>query len=436
MNAPHDLLTFNVHDPAQLQAMREWAGWSWGELARRMTQAGRRFTDSGLSQCGRQLGLPSKGDALAGKECTPPVVAASASVSPEQAVDRDREVMRLKGELQDLRRKYAVACATGNLHEDLLSVAREVFGRTNPTEVAPVHVGSGETHEDAIVAWADWHGDEVVDYDVMLGYNAYNPQIMCRRAQYTVDHTLSILFDCHRGTTFGHLHVFDLGDSITGDLLDEQAMTNALPIFEAMRLVAMVKSQALTELSAHLPVTYIAVPGNHGRRSPKMQWKLPTETADWLIGEMIADRVRGNERIECIIPRAWTAGVTIRGQNHVLNHGYTAAKGGYGGISWYSFQRADGQKTAIEAAHGKRVHHRWYGHIHQQAQIPMTDGEGEQHIIGSLKGGDEYALEGLNRYSAPAQKLVGCHDEYGVTWRYPLDVGHADDTVSRYETLL
>jgi hypothetical protein len=357
-------------------------------------------------------------------------------VDPESAVEQDRLELRLKSELTDLRRKYSIACATGNLYEDILAVAREVMGKVKPSVVPAPKIGASNTHEDAMLAWADWHGGEVVDYDVMLGYNAYNPTIMCRRAQYTVDHTLSILYDTQRGTTFDRLYVIDLGDSINGDHLPEQMATNALPVFEAMRMVTAVKSQALTELSAHIPVTYIIVPGNHGRRGQKMQWKLPTETADWLIGEMIADRVRGNDRIECVIPKAWTAGLTVRGQNHVLNHGFTAAKGGFGGISWYSFQRADGQKTATEAAHGKRVHHRWYGHIHQKAEIPMTDGEGEQHIIGSLKGGDEYALEGLNRYSDAVQKLVGCHDEYGVTWRYPLNVSHGDEKPSRYEELL
>ena len=357
-------------------------------------------------------------------------------LTPEEAVGHDRELLRLRTELSDLRRKYHIACETGNLHDDIREIAREVFGRTTPTKVHPPKIGTGATHEDAILAWADWHGGEIVDADVMQGYNAYDPTIMCRRAQYTVDHTLDILFGCHQGTTFQTLYVFDLGDSINGDHLPEQMATNALPVFEAMRMVTAVKSQALTELSAHIPVVYIAVPGNHGRRAQKMQWKLPTETADWLIGEMIADRVRDNERIECIIPKSWTAGITVRGCNHALNHGFTSAKGGFGGISWYSFQRADGQRTAIEAAHGKRVHHRWYGHIHQQATIPMTDGEGEQHIVGSLKGGDEYALEGLNRYSEPAQKLVGCHDVYGMTWRYPLNVAHADETPSRYEEII
>lgn len=355
---------------------------------------------------------------------------------PEEAVGRDRELLRLKTENKELRRKYAVACKTGNLNEDLVTVAREVFSRPAPTKILPPKVGLGKTSEDVILGLADWHGGEVVDYDVMRGYNAYNPQIMCRRAQYVVDHSLKILFASHQGTTFERLYVFDLGDGINGDGLPEQMATNALPVFEAMRLVALLKARVLTELSSHIPVTYICVPGNHGRRSPKMQWKLPTETADWLMGQMIADLTRESSHIECIVPKSWTAGITVRGHNHVLNHGFTAAKGGYGGISWYSFQRADGQKTAIEAAHGKRVHYRWYGHIHQKAEVPMTDGEGEQFIVSSLKGGDEYALEGLNRYSAPSQKLVGCHEDYGVTWRYSLDVAHGDETESRYEELL
>jgi hypothetical protein len=380
---------------------------------------------------------PSK---LSGSEPSPaPVmvtVAAPVVLKPGEEVERDRTVLRLKTELRDLQRKYDAACKDSNVYEDILTVARRVMGKITTSEVFPVKPGTGAVHEDAILAWADWHGGEVVDYDVMQGYNCYDPRIMCRRAQYTVDHTLDILFGCHQGTTFGTLYVFDLGDSINGDHLPEQMATNALPVFEAMRLVTEVKSRALTELSAHIPVIYIAVPGNHGRRAQKMQWKLPTETADWLIGEMIADRVRGNERIQCIIPQSWTAGITVRGQNHVLNHGFAAAKGGYGGISWYSFQRADGQKTAIEAAHGKRVHHRWYGHIHQKAEVPMTDGDGEQHIVGSLKGGDEYAFEALNKYSEPSQKIVGCHDTYGVTWRYPLNVHHADDKPSRYEEIV
>jgi hypothetical protein len=167
-----------------------------------------------------------------------------------------------------------------------------------------------------------------------------------------------------------------------------------------------------------------------------MPWKQPTETADWLISNMVRDRVSSNPNIEVIIPNAWTTHVDIRGFAHSLNHGYSAAKGGYGGIPWYAFQRADGKKTALESAHSKRVHYRWYGHIHTPAELPKMDGTGSQFIVGTLAGGNEYALEELNAYGDPTQLLVGCNEKYGCTWRYPLQVKQFDAVSSRYETAI
>jgi hypothetical protein len=355
-------------------------------------------------------------------------------LTAEEQFAEDKTIARLKAELADTRKLYAAAVKSSN--EDVLEAARAVMGKVTPTRVLPPQVGRGSITEDAILTWADWHGGEVIDFDVMQGFNSYSPAIMCRRAQYTVDRTLKLLFDCHTGTTFEALHVFDLGDSITGDLLDDNKATNALPVFESMRLVAQVKAVALTELSQYIPVTYTSIPGNHGRRSAKMPWKQPTETADWLIGEMIGDLTSTNDRVTVVVPKAWTAVVEVRGHFHSLNHGYSAARGGYGGIPWYAFQRADGKLTALESSHGRRVHYRWYGHIHQSADLPKMDGVGKQFIVGSLKGGDEYALNELGSYSDPVQNLVGCHEDVGVSWRYELNVNRADGEPSRYEELL
>lgn len=379
-----------------------------------------------------QLGLDVSRDHWVSKA----VEKAEAEFDAQAEAESDIRVAAIRKELRETEAKYNALVNSVIWNEEVLAVAGEVFGKICPVEVVPPHIGEGDTEEDAMLVWADWHGGEVVDYDVMLGYNAYNPVVMCRRAQYTVDRTLQLLFNQHRGTTFKHLYVVDLGDGINGDHLPEQLATNALPVFEAMRMVVILKSMALAELACHIPVTYIVVPGNHGRRGQKMQWKLPTETADWLMGEMIRDRCEHIPNIEIIVPKAWSAGLNVRGYNHVLNHGYTSAKGGFGGISWYSFQRADGQKTAIESAHGKHVNYRWFGHIHQKADVPLMDGEGEMFIVGSLKGGDEYALESLNRFSRASQMLVGCHEKVGVSWRYPLLVDLNDEVPSRYEEML
>lgn len=360
----------------------------------------------------------------------------SDDLTPEEAHAHDVEVLALKAKLGDLQRKYNVACKTESLHDDVLGIAREVLGRIPAITPAAPHVGSGGGTEDAILGLADFHFGEVIDYDVMQGYNAYDPVVACRRIQYCVDTTLDLLFTAHQGTTFERLYVFGLGDLITGDLLPDNMATNALGVFQSMHTAAHIVARALCELGAHIPVVFVGVPGNHGRRQQKMPWKQPTETADWLIGEMIRDLCADNPRVTVNVPKAWTAGVTVRGWNHSLNHGYSAAKGGYGGIPWYAFQRADGKKTALESAHGKRVHFRWYGHIHTPAELPKMDGAGSQFIVGSLKGGDEYALEELNAYGDPTQLLVGCHEKIGVSFRYPLQPKHGDDTPSRYEEML
>lgn len=368
---------------------------------------------------------------LTAREATPDVV-----VPIEERVERDSFVERLQSENRDLRAKYNLALRTKNIHGDIRDVAWAVMRAIPPVVVEPPHIGHGTNREDAILAWADWHGGERIDYDIMQGMNAYNPEIMCRRAQVTVDKTLSLLFENHSGTTFETLYVFDLGDGVNGDLLDSAKATNALGVFEAMLLVARVKATALVELSAHIPVVFVAVPGNHGRRAPKMDWKQPTETADWLVAEMIAALCKDNSRVTCHVPKAWTCAVEIRGYTHSLNHGYAAARGGYGGIPFYALQKADGLQTAMEVAQGQTVDFRWRGHIHTPATLPKMDGIGDQFMVGSLCGGGEYAKEELNRYGAPSQKLVGCHETTGVSFEYKVAVQGSDDEPSRYEVLL
>jgi hypothetical protein len=376
-------------------------------------------------------------DATRKAEVADPV--ARTSLPVDERVIRDRREAVLKAELADTRRLYNAANKRTNALEEIKEIAKSTILAIPPAKVATPQIGKrdgSETVEDGLLAWADWHGGERISLDVMDGLNVYDPRVMSRRAQETVDTTLGLLFGNHRGTTFEHLFVADLGDSVAGDLLHDNKATNALGVFQSIAAVAAVKARALTELASRIPVTYVGVPGNHGRRTEKMPWKQPSETADWLVYYLVSLMCAGNERIEVVVPESWYAGLVIRGHGFALNHGTSAAKGGFGGISWYSFMRHDAKMTAIDSARGRRIRYRLFGHVHTSATIPRKGGNGEIFIVGSLKGGDEYALGELGEFDVPKQLLVGIHDRRGVSWRYPLEVTDSDDIESRYEECL
>lgn len=373
-----------------------------------------------------------------GDDPPPPPTPPEPPLTPEERIERDKRLQRWKGRALEAEAVARAHTKAAILNEAVLDEVRESLTAFRRPKIHTPQLHPGSTSLDAILSWSDGHAGEVVDIEVMQGLNRYSPAIYCRRMQATVDATLSLLFEHHQGASFERLYVFDLGDSVTGDALDDNKATNAMGVFASFAFSASVKAMALTELSAYLPVVYVAVPGNHGRRGPKMPWKQPDETADWLIAEMVRLHVRENDRIECVIPRAWSAVVNVRGHNHFLNHGYAAAKGGAGGIPWYAYMRRDGKMTAIESGQGERIHCRWYGHIHTAAEIPKMGGSGRQFIVGSLMGGNEYALNELGEYSGPEQLLVGASEKRksGVSFRYPLEVDEADDKPSRYECLL
>jgi hypothetical protein len=304
---------------------------------------------------------------------------------------------------------------------------------------AVIREREGKTHESAVLAFADWHADEVVSLEVMEGLGESNPYIIGRRAQTCADSSLTLMFDHHSGTTFDEFVVLDVGDGITGSLHEENKYTNALPPFAAMTMVAELKSRVLIDIAAHVPaVRFFGVPGNHWRYTKQVNWKMPTETSDWLIYHMMSLRLREHENIEVVYPKAWSHVVDIKGHGFSLNHGYADAKGGFGGISWYTQQRADAKRTAIDQRLDRMVNYRVYGHIHNEAIIGRI-GKGQIITVPSLKGGDEYAKEGLaGSYSDPGQMLWGVHKDRGKTWTYsPLSVTDNDKAAEcRYDDVI
>lgn len=113
---PFDLLTFDYQDRAQLTAMRQWANWSYAELGRRMTAAGRQVSAAALSKWGTQTGVPDARQAAEG-------------VTVELPERADERAERLK-ELRDYFLERTIPTAPGPT------------AAANPGEYATCLVGS------------------------------------------------------------------------------------------------------------------------------------------------------------------------------------------------------------------------------------------------------------------------------------------------------
>lgn len=104
-------------------------------------------------------------------------------LAPGEQVEQDALVHRLTDERDVYKKLYKTALKKSNLFDDVREIVREVMEPAPPVIPAVDFSASSEgSEEDAILALADWHGGEVVDEEIMHGWNRYDPIIMCRRA--------------------------------------------------------------------------------------------------------------------------------------------------------------------------------------------------------------------------------------------------------------
>lgn len=343
-------------------------------------------------------------------------------------IEADIETRRLKKRIAELESNYKALLTRKQIVEEIREYAETLPKPTVPEPPPPPNAPSGST-EVALLRLADWHADEYVDATIMEGLNRLDPAIVAKRVQYCADRTRSICFNRFQGTLFEAVYVHALGDWITGALHEENRFTNTMHPFVAMVFVSDLWVRLITDLASWFPKVVVrAVPGNHWRYLKKVAYKMPTETSDWLIFQMVKARVSDLSNVHIDAPAAWSLVSEVAGWNFSLNHGYTDARGGYGGISYYSLTRSDAKRTAIDARLERIVHYRDYGHIHNEAKLPRP-ASGHVTIVPSLKGGDEYAKEGMGgTYSDPGQLLSIVNRQHGEWATMRLDVAGYDDS--------
>jgi hypothetical protein len=267
---------------------------------------------------------------------------------------------------------------------------------------------------------SDMHFDEVVDPAEMGGRNAYDRLIATKRLRRYFEKVVSLARDYTTGVTIEGCVLMLGGDSITGEIHDEYARTNADSIPGTLLYWSEQIAAGIDMLADEFGrVSVYECPGNHGRMSRKVEPKqMARRSFDWLLANMVGREFKRDERVTFTITDAFDARFDVYDTTYLLHHGMvggSSAGSGIGGI-WPTIMRDDAKRRNMQQAVGAPYDIACMGHWHQ-----YTWGPGRQFVInGSLKGYDEFARFKGFGFEPPQQSWWLTTPEHGVSFAAPV----------------
>lgn len=274
---------------------------------------------------------------------------------------------------------------------------------------------------DGILPFSDPHADREITAEGTWGLERYGFNAFLARlyewAKTPVAYATKHLAATYR---FDTLWVWMLGDTVNGDIHNMKHRNS-----HGNSLLAAVKTgdalaHALTWMAPNFrKIVAVAVPGNHGRTTQRLEWEDPWDNLDYLTAAIVRARLTGTpfeERIQIETPRAWTAYVDVQGKLHSLNHGIGVRA--TWGIPWYGFERREGRVQQLAAMLGRQVDYFWYGHLHTPLTRPA--GGGKAIHAGAFYLTDPYALNDLSSGREPEMPFVVHSARFGRQIEIPI----------------
>ncbi len=266
--------------------------------------------------------------------------------------------------------------------------------------------------EEAALLFSDTHASEVVKAEQTLGMNVYGWDEMLERMARLQASMLSHLG--HFSSPVRTLHLWCLGDMLSGDVHDELTATNDRPGAQAAVDFGHELARFIEELVPHFERIKVAgVPGNHPRASKKPSAKDAHNNGDWIAYKVAETRLAGYPSVSCNFPHAAYATVTVADRWRVLLMHGDGIRSSMPGVPWGGVVR---RVTTLEqqfSAAKQPIDYVCLGHFHTANAL---DGVGvEVFLNGSVKGLDEYSLKQFGSGRRPAQRLLTFHPKRGVT---------------------
>lgn len=328
--------------------------------------------------------------------------AANALVEEEQRL----RVNELELELEDYKTKFADL-------EELFEALNIMNGHksTAPVWLSPARAEGKSGTVCAVLS--DLHLDEVVRKQEVGGVNAFNRRIAEMRLQRFFEKCVELPRDYLSNINYDGFVLMCLGDTFTGEIHEELAMTNEGHPFETALYFIDHFVAGIRMLADHYgKVHVVSVPGNHDRTYKKPRYKGRVVTSmHYLFMKFVEREFAGDDRVTFQAPETPDAVVKIYDTTYLCTHGDQFKGGnGVGGIMVPLLRghlKTQQRQQAIRQGYDVMV----MGHWHQYLAVPSSG----LIINGSLKGYDEYAYGHGFNYEPAQQALWVTTPEHGAT---------------------
>jgi len=308
---------------------------------------------------------------------------------------------------------------------ELARQATEAIRALMPLPLVPFKPKSATREISAVMNLSDIHAGEVIRPAETGGFGAFNFAIAEQRLDTYFANELSWIEMHRRAYNIQDLHIFGIGDYISGSIHFELLVTN-----EATSMVCAVKcgdwlANRIGRIAPHFRRVYFHGIGadNHGRLQPKPQAKGKAENNySYIVHAMIERQLSAHKNVVVKLYEDMKPVVDVGGQKFLVFHGDTIKC--VLGIPYYGLERDRGREATRRMGTERNFDYVNIGHFHVPSLIA-----GNMIVNGSLSGTSEFDSS-CGRHAPPSQVTYLVHPKYGIfdmtAWKFSVSDEETD----------
>lgn len=344
------------------------------------------------------------------------VAAALGTLTGGEAVSRE-EILEQR--VKELERAQRTTRKADVLEQRVLDAITAAVEERTPSYKPIKRRAKDRGEHEMLLLWSDTHAGEVVSADEMNGLNSYDWATMWRRHDRLREALHS--FVRNRPYQVRRLHVAMLGDMVGGEIHEELARTNEMPVADVAVQFGLDGAAWLESLAEGFEsVSLTGVVGNHGRLTKKPAAKKAYANWDRVAYRVMAKALAADGRFTFDIPDSSAAPFEVCGRTLLAWHG-DGVRSTMPGVPWGGVQRRAAALRNSYREQGLDIEMFCVGHFHTLNVVQGTGGWVAMN--GSVKGADEYSLKSFGSAIRPQQLLLTFHPEHGLTDASVLDLG-------------